>query len=321
MAFGTFLFGVALINLLSFEGAHAGFRWKCGKMPKSGHMPWLAVIAVNGDPCCFGSLISPDFVLTDGHCGFGPESNVRISLGNMVTAGHGDNCQEMRSVEYFKCNEPTAKSHLIKDGICLLKLSSPVNFTEYVYPICLPESSEYPFPTEMPSYLTTGTSPGDLVKVPIVGYNQCKCSYPTLNQYQICAGQGYGPPRLNRCLDNLGAGVVTRIDGRMTLVGVVSVDQSCTDHGYLRPFTAVAPFYSFIQGVACDVPPVFVPFYPTGNDPDTNFVCSAPGHPEPGLPVDDKEGFEDVFTDGVAGMHLSPFIFLCVLVLSLFIAH
>lgn len=120
-----------------------------GREAKRGHHPWQATIRVRGrngksSHWCGAVLISKTHVLTAAHCIIGFTKNAYfIRLGD-----HHSEIPEDTEVEVFiedwHIHEKFRKGHSMNNDIALIKLKSPVKFTDYIQPICLPtEETEY----------------------------------------------------------------------------------------------------------------------------------------------------------------------------------
>lgn len=120
-----------------------------GREAKRGHHPWQATLRARGrngksSHWCGAVLISKTHVLTAAHCLIGFTKNAYfVRFGD-----HHSDTPEDTEVEIFiedwHIHEKFRKGHLMNNDIALIKLKSPVKFTDYIQPICLPtEETEY----------------------------------------------------------------------------------------------------------------------------------------------------------------------------------
>ncbi|XP_059153220.1 chymotrypsinogen A-like [Physella acuta] len=87
--------------------------------------PWQVFMSISGS-MCGGVIINSEWILTAGHCA--DSSVAQVYYGNN---------------NYRKANTISTKTKFIKvdNDMALYKLSSPLNFTDSVQPICLPEGN------------------------------------------------------------------------------------------------------------------------------------------------------------------------------------
>ncbi|KAK6300037.1 hypothetical protein J4Q44_G00300700 [Coregonus suidteri] len=109
-----------------------------------GSWPWQASLQKSGRHFCGGSLINKEWVLTAAHCFPSTStSNLVVSVGRQSQEGSNPN-EVSRTVTQIICH-PNYISSTSDNDMCLLKLSSPVTFTNHIRPVCLaaPGSSFY----------------------------------------------------------------------------------------------------------------------------------------------------------------------------------
>uniref|UniRef100_A0A3P9CXF1 Peptidase S1 domain-containing protein n=1 Tax=Maylandia zebra TaxID=106582 RepID=A0A3P9CXF1_9CICH len=120
----------------------------------------------------------------------------QASLANWVlTAAHFITPNAVTvTLENIICH-PDYNALTYENDICLLQVSTPVNFTDYIQPVCL-ASAGSTFYNGTSSWVTGfggGSTPETLqeVNVPIVGNNECNCDLQNLvaiTDNLICAG-------------------------------------------------------------------------------------------------------------------------------------
>uniref|UniRef100_A0A3B4FJ67 Plasma kallikrein-like n=1 Tax=Pundamilia nyererei TaxID=303518 RepID=A0A3B4FJ67_9CICH len=281
-----------------------------GQDAPPGSWPWQAALSIFGSFSCGGSLITDQWVLTAAHCiSFGETEGClilsQVHLGRHSQSGLNPN-EVTQTLENIVCH-PKYNPLTIENDICLLKLSAPVNFTDYIQPICL-ASENSTFYSGTSSWVT-GFGDGSLsnilqeVNVPIVGSNECKCYYQDFSEItenMICAGLKAGGK--DSCQGDSGGPLMTKKESVWVQSGVVSFGYGCAEP--MRPgiYTRVSQYQKWISDTITGKSPGFVTFTSPGTDSDLDFTC----------PIDDS-----VFDSGENLIHFTHFTSLCVLVVLL----
>ncbi|XP_033024293.1 serine protease 27-like [Lacerta agilis] len=153
MATVSFMLAVGLLQLTILQGA-ANSTAGCGQpitsprivggQPASnGSWPWQVSILRDFYPICGGSLIAEQWVLSAAHCFFnriGPTFNYNVLLGAYQLSHLSDNAV-ISDLQQIILHPDYNGLDTSSGDIALIKLKSPVKFTNYILPICLPESS------------------------------------------------------------------------------------------------------------------------------------------------------------------------------------
>uniref|UniRef100_A0A3B4A9A0 Peptidase S1 domain-containing protein n=1 Tax=Periophthalmus magnuspinnatus TaxID=409849 RepID=A0A3B4A9A0_9GOBI len=249
-----------------------------GEEAAAGAWPWQISMHRGGGHVCGGSLINNLWVLTAAHCNAGvPPEQYTLYIGRK--SQQGANPQEVsRSVTQI-INHPDYNSETSDNDISLMKMSSPVSFTQFILPVCLAASG---------SSLHAGTDVwvtgwGDIgmslpppenlmeVELPIVGNRKCSCSY-AITENMLCAGQAEGGK--DSCQGDSGGPLVRKQNSRWIQGGVVSFGIGCALPGLPGVYARVSRYETWIKSHITENQPGFIKITSSGTDSDLSASCS-----------------------------------------------
>ncbi|XP_029933724.1 serine protease 27 [Myripristis murdjan] len=233
-----------------------------GADASDGAWPWQVDIQINGH-VCGGSIISEYWVLSAAHCFPNP-----FDLGSyIIYAGryqlNGFNpYQSTHSVSEVVIPSGYVEPHQGRD-IALVRLSTPVTWSDRVRPICLPDSGTL-FPGGMQCYVTgwgnirdevslPGVGTLQEVQVPIISQSSCQEMYrlqpsETVDILfdMICAGYQEGGK--DSCQGDSGGPLVCQmVNGTWVQAGVVSFGLGCAQANRPGVYAKVSAFSDFIR--------------------------------------------------------------------------
>ncbi|XP_034001432.1 transmembrane protease serine 3-like isoform X2 [Trematomus bernacchii] len=291
MALYQFLCGSAVMIILLSNGCHSQQQTACGLAPNNprimggqnvaaGSWPWVASIQANGKHRCGGSLISDMWVLTAASCSFYNPLTMTVVLG--LESMSGPNLNNVSKAIDKIIVHPMYNFFDNDNDMALLKLSSPVNFTDYIQPVCL-ASANSTFYTGVSSWVvgfganSSGGPYADTlqeVRVSVVGNNECKCSKqysPYITDTTICAVFRSGGN--DSCQKGSYGAMMIKKGSVWVEIGIVSYGRRCATPNVPEVYTRVSQYVDWIKNHTGSSKPGFVDYMSSGVDSDLNFVC------------------------------------------------
>ncbi|KAJ8391246.1 hypothetical protein AAFF_G00095130 [Aldrovandia affinis] len=142
------------------------------------------------------------------------------------------------------------------NDIALMKLKTPLNFTDTIRPVCLPQY-DYDLPGGTQCWISGWgyTQPDDVhipdtlkeAPVPLISTKKCNssCMYNgEISPRMLCAG--YTEGKVDACQGDSGGPLVCQDDSVWRLVGVVSWGTGCAEPNHPGVYTKVAEFLGWI---------------------------------------------------------------------------
>uniref|UniRef100_A0A3P9PTV5 ST14 transmembrane serine protease matriptase a n=1 Tax=Poecilia reticulata TaxID=8081 RepID=A0A3P9PTV5_POERE len=229
-----------------------------GEDAAQGEFPWQVSLHFQTyGHVCGASIISENWLVTAAHCVqiddiFGEPAKWEVYLG----------LHDQRKIESFVVkrklkqiiSNPNYNPNTFNNDIALMELDSPIKFSDYIQPICLP-NNDYKVPVGETVFITGfgatregGTAAKVLQKaeVRIINYSECnKLMSYRLTSKMFCAGVLTGG--VDACQGDSG-GPLNILEGDyMLLAGVVSWGDGCARRNKPGIYTTVSEFRGWIK--------------------------------------------------------------------------
>uniref|UniRef100_A0A3B3IAQ9 Transmembrane serine protease 5 n=1 Tax=Oryzias latipes TaxID=8090 RepID=A0A3B3IAQ9_ORYLA len=205
--------------------------------------PWQVSLYYSSRHTCGGSIITRQWIVTAAHCSLTAVQRWKRSLLSL-SAFCFLSANVMEKIIYNK-----NYNHRTHDSdIALIKLRTPLNFTDTIRPICLPQY-KYDLPGGTQCWISGWgyTKPDDEAPVPLISTKKCNssCMYNgEITPRMLCAG--YTEGKVDACQGDSGGPLVCQEDTVWRLVGVVSWGTGCAEPNHPGVYTKVAEFLSWI---------------------------------------------------------------------------
>ncbi|XP_077488026.1 uncharacterized protein LOC144098930 [Amblyomma americanum] len=246
-----------------------------GHSSAPGSWPWQVALYKEGEFQCGAALVSDRWLVTAGHCFYNTLTSHWVARMGMLRRG-----TEMPSPFEVVAHishvviHPEYVDKGFANDIAMLKLDKPVDFSDYIRPICLPSDGETVRPRHTSFCVAVGWGkllevgrlfPDTLQEVPLPVLTTEECRRRTLflplyniTENMFCAGYERGGR--DACLGDSGGPLMCqKVDGRWSLVGVTSNGDGCGRPGRPGVYTKVMRYlpwiHSTMEGTPVPKPP------------------------------------------------------------------
>ncbi|KAF3847415.1 hypothetical protein F7725_020443 [Dissostichus mawsoni] len=231
-----------------------------GQDTEEGEYPWQVSLHIkNFGHVCGATIISPRWLVTAAHC-VQDDGRTRYSQPGTWEVYLGLHIQRKIGSSVVKKNlkkiipHPNYNEYTFDNDIALMELDSPVTFSDYIQPICLP-SSTHDFPTGNTVWITGwgatregGTAATILQKAQVRIINHSVCNDLMAGQItsrMFCAGVLTGG--VDACQGDSGGPLTSPSGSRNFLAGVVSWGDGCARRNKPGIYTTVTKFRGWIK--------------------------------------------------------------------------
>ncbi|MEE6470644.1 hypothetical protein FKM82_009021 [Ascaphus truei] len=223
-----------------------------------GECPWQALLNKDRQFICGGTLIAPNWVVTAAHCLYRfSAKQLTVVLGEHRIGKLEGNEQERQVAEIIRHKNYSGIATNNDNDIALLRLEIPVNYTNYVVPLCVPEkrfavrellSVRYSTVSGWGRLLESGATPEVLRKVELPRVKTQDCIEQTklnISQNMFCAGFTDGTK--DSCKGDSGGPHATHYKNTWFLTGIVSWGKGCASVGSYGVYTRLSRYIDWLK--------------------------------------------------------------------------
>lgn len=227
--------------------------------------PWVVSIQKNGTHHCAGSLLTNRWVVTAAHCFKGTLNKpleFSVLLGIWQLANPGQRSQRV-GISWVYPHPVYSWKEGSRADIALVRLEHPIQFSERILPICLPDYSVH-LPPNTNCWIAGWGSVHDGVplsqpqtlqklKVPIIDPEICGRLYwrgagqEAITEDMLCAG--YLEGERDACLGDSGGPLMCQVEDTWLLAGIISWGEGCAERNRPGVYISLTAHRSWVQRI------------------------------------------------------------------------
>ncbi|RVE75128.1 hypothetical protein OJAV_G00013830 [Oryzias javanicus] len=248
--------GCGMVPVLQGQTKEEHLRIVGGTECPKGECPWQVLLIYKGKGFCGGVIYKPTWILTASHCLEDTETRfLKIIAGEHNLAVNESTEQIIQVAEMLM--HPNYAKTTVDNDIALLRLASPITYTPYAVPVCLPtrflaEHQLWAVNLHTVSGWGRRSEFGPTsnllrrTKIPRLRTQTCiEESGVALTKNMFCAG--YLDGRTDSCKGDSGGPLVTEYKKTVFLLGIVSWGKGCARPGNYGIYTRVSNYLEWIQ--------------------------------------------------------------------------
>ncbi|XP_063300736.1 coagulation factor VII [Pelobates fuscus] len=229
-----------------------------GEICPKGHCPWQAALFQDKKFICGGSLVAPIWIITAAHCvRTANRKQLTVVLGEHQLSEIEGTEQERNVSEIIVHAKYVGRSLNYDNDIALLKLDLPVNYTDYVVPLCLPDKVlsanellrvRYSTVSGWGRLLEGGATPDFLRRVLMPRVLSQDCIQQTkvnITQNMFCAGFKNGTK--DACKGDSGGPHASHYKDTYFLTGIVSWGLGCAQPEKYGVYTRLSMYIDWLK--------------------------------------------------------------------------
>ncbi|XP_051948416.1 coagulation factor XI-like [Xyrauchen texanus] len=219
-----------------------------------GNWPWQVSLQKWKKHFCGGSIIANKWIITAAHCFSSSQTQLSVSVG-LTKLSEDEVKYEVEKV----IMHPGYDGSTLENDIALLKLKTPITFTDRIAPVCLTgRAIEVGFLGQKCSVtgwgkLNTGGFPDVLqeAQVPLIGHEACKAMMSGAGEplkvlrSNVCAGYPQGG--IDTCEGDSGGPLVCEDNNTWYLTGITSWGLECAEANKPGIYTRVSHYLDWIK--------------------------------------------------------------------------